>query len=214
MQKIRKQRLLLVEGRDEVNLFCAMIRDCFDDDPGIQVIDAGGKDKFSRNLRAIKAAATAGPALQSIGVVRDADDDASAAFDSVCDGIRSANYEPPANHGGFSNALPAIGVFIVPDGTSTGAIETLCRRSRQGNVTAVCVDDYLKCLEESHATSSKNTDKSFAHAYLAAMEDPMARVGEGALQGVWNFASSAFTPLAGFLHQLALRAGRIPQAPL
>ena len=48
MQRIREPRLLLVEGRDEVNLFKALISDCFDDDPGIQVIDAGGKDNGVR----------------------------------------------------------------------------------------------------------------------------------------------------------------------
>ena len=139
MQRIREPRLLLVEGRDEVNLFHALIRDSFEDDPGIQVIDAGGKDKFSRNLKAIQTAATAAPDLRSIGVVRDADDDAGAAFDSVCDGIRSVNYEPPVTHGGFSNGAPAVGVFIVPDGVEPGAIETLCRQSRLGSATAACV---------------------------------------------------------------------------
>ena len=203
--QIRERRLLLVEGRGEVNLFRALIRDCLDDDPRIQVIDAGGKDKFSRNLRAIQTAAMAVPALQSIGVVRDADDDAGAAFDSVCDGIRSVNYEPPLNHGEFSNGMPAVGVFIVPDGTEPGAVETLCRRSRQGSATAACVDEYLKCLEERHASRSTNADKSFAHAYLAAMGEPLARVGEGALQGVWDFASPAFAPLAQFVRQLAVR---------
>ena len=203
--QIRERRLLLVEGRDEVNLFRALIRDCLDDDPRIQVIDAGGKDKFSRNLRAIQTAAMAVPALQSIGVVRDADNDAVAAFDSVCDGIRSVNYEPPLNHGEFSNGMPAVGVFIVPDGTEPGAVETLCRRSRQGSATAACVDEYLKCLEERHASRSTNADKSFAHAYLAAMDEPLARVGEGALQGVWDFAAPAFAPLAQFVRQLAVR---------
>ena len=212
MQEIHQPRLLLVEGRDEVNLFRGLIRGCFDDDPGIQVIDAGGKDKFGRNLRAIQTAATATLGMQSIGVVRDADADAGAAFDSVCDGIRSANYEPPVNHGEFSNGMPAIGVFIVPDGTTPGAIETLCRQSCRSKVTAACVDEYLKCLEERHATRSKNPDKSFAHAYLAATGNPVARVGEGALQGVWDFASPAFAPLAQFLHRLALRPGGRPQA--
>ncbi len=145
------------------------------------------------------------PALQSIGVVRDADNDAGAAFDSVCDGIRSVNYEPPLNHGEFSNGMPAVGVFIVPDGTEPGAVETLCRRSRQGSATAECVDEYLKCLEERHASRSTNADKSFAHAYLAAMGEPLAPVGEGALQGVWDFASPAFAPLAQFVRQLAVR---------
>ena len=212
MQRIREPRLLLVEGRDEVNLFKALINDCFDDDPGIQVIDARGKDKFSRNLKAIQTAAMATPVLQSIGVVRDADDDAGAAFDSVCDGIRSVNYEPPMTHGGFSNGAPAVGVFIVPDGVKPGAIETLCRQSRLGSATAACVDEYLNCLGQRHATGSRSADKSWAHAYLAAAEDPVARVGEGALQGVWDFTAPAFAPLAGFLHQLARRAGGSPQA--
>lgn len=45
--EIRTDRLLLVEGRDEVNLFKAMIRDCFEDRDTIQIIDTGGKDRFS-----------------------------------------------------------------------------------------------------------------------------------------------------------------------
>ena len=203
MQKIRAERLLLVEGRDEVNLFRALICHCFVDKPDIQVIDAGGKDKFSRNLKAIRTAALAGSTLRVIGVIRDADENARQAFESVCDSVRSVNYGPPANHSEFSSNSPAIGIFIVPDGAEPGAIETLCRRSRQGDDTATCVDEYLKCLEERSAMCSRNVDKSFAHAYLAAMSDPVARVGEGALQGAWDFASPAFAALSQFLRQLA-----------
>lgn len=205
MLKIRAERLLLVEGRDEVNLFQALISHCFADQPGIQVIDAGGKDQFSRNLKAIQTAALAGSALWAVGVVRDADDDAGVAFDSVCGGIRNAGYEPPPNHGKFSRGVPSVGVFIVPDGAASGAIETLCRLSRRGDGTAACVDKYLACLEERDAMYSRSADKSFAHAYLAAMSDPMARVGEGARQGVWDFASPAFGPLSQFLRELAVR---------
>jgi hypothetical protein len=39
--------------------------------------------------------------------------------------------------------------------------------------------------------------------FRGLMENPVARVGEGALQGVWDFASPAFAPLARFLHQFA-----------
>ena len=197
-------RLLLVEGKDEVNLFEALIRRSLVDGPDIQVIDVGGKDKnFRRNLMAIRTAAPLRPTLRAIGVVRDADDDAGGAFESVHDSIRDVGYVPPASHGQFSDALPAVGVFIVPDGTEQGAIETICRRSVGTDETAKCVDGYLKCLADHDAMYSRNPDKSFAHAYLAAMKDPMARVGEGASQGVWNFASPAFAELSGFLRRLA-----------
>lgn len=42
-----------------------------------------------------------------------------------------------------------------------------------------------------------------AHAYLASRRDPVARVGEAARQGVWNFDHPAFADLDKFLLRLA-----------
>ena len=201
--RISTDRLLLVEGKDEMNLFDALMKCCFDKDPGVQVIVAGGRDRFPRNMQAIRAAAMSRATLRSIAVVRDADDDAHGAFQSVCDHLRYAGYVPPSNHAGFSDGTPSIGVFIVPDGSGRGALETLCRRSVEGTNAALCVDEYLRCLERHDAMGSRNADKSFAHAYLAAMEDPVARVGEGARQGVWSLESPAFAALARFLRNLS-----------
>ena len=199
--KIEKDRLLLVEGRDEVNLFDALIRRRFGEErrSEIQVIDAGGRDRFPGNLNAITLASRN---VRAVGAVRDADDDAGGAFRSVCDHLRNAGYAPPAAHGGFSDATPAVGVFIVPDGDTPGAVETLCRRSREGDAVSGCVEGYMSCLHEHEAMRSGNRDKTFAHAYLAATDDPVARVGEGALQGAWDFDSDAFADLAAFLRQL------------
>ena len=202
-RKIHSDWLLLVEGRDEENLFNALIGQCFDATPEIQVIAAGGVDGFPTNLRAIHTAARTRPTLRAIGVVRDADADPSAAFQSVCDHLRNVGYQPPPVHGQFSDGVPSIGVFIVPDGAEPGAIETLCRRSRHGDEVARCVDEYLSCLAGNKAMRSANEDKSFTHAYLAAMEDPVARVGEGARQGVWDFESAAFAELREFVRKLA-----------
>ena len=68
---------------------------------------------------------------------------------------------------------------------------------------AECAKTYMDCLIEHEAMRSTNIDKSFVHAYLAAMRDPLAWVGEGALQGVWDFGSPAFSELTGFLRVLA-----------
>ncbi len=204
-RQILTDTLLLVEGRDEENLFRALIDRHLGADSGIQIIGAGGVDKFPVNLDAIRTAAQARPALRSIGVVRDADDDAGSAFRSVCDHLRNVGYEPPATHGDFSEATPSVGVFIVPDGSEPGAIETLCRLSVEGTDAARCVGEYIECLEKQDAMQSNNADKSFAHAYLAAMNDPVARVGEGARSGVWDFESPAFGALSRFLRDLAAR---------
>ena len=197
--------LLLVEGRDEVGLFNGLIKNCLQDNKSqIQLLDAGGKEKFKDNIETIRTLALKRPTLRSIGVIRDADEHANGSFDSVCDSLRSAGYEPPAAHAKFSDATPAIGVFIVPDGSQSGAIETLCRRSVEGEDTAKCADEYMECLKTHDALRSKNADKTFTHAYLAAMRDPVARVGEGAQQGVWDFQSPVFDALSQFVRDLSL----------
>ena len=84
-------------------------------------------------------------------------------------------------------------------------METLCRRSVKEAAATICVEQYLQCLEEYDAMNSTNVDKSFAHAYLASAKDPMARVGEGALRGVWNFDSPAFQDISCFLRDLSRR---------
>lgn len=208
-RRIEKPRLLLVEGRDEVNVFEALMRHCLGDGAEIQVIDAGGKDQFPKHMKAIPTAARTrrGLHLRSIGVVRDANGDARGSFRSVCDSLRNAGYEPPPVHGEFSGATPSIGVFIAPDGARPGAIETLCRRSVEGKAAAACADEYMKCLEDRGAMRSSNIDKSFAHAYLAALPNPVARVGEGALSGAWNFDSPAFEALSRFLRRLSREGG-------
>ncbi len=202
--EIRSDRLLLVEGRDEVNLFDELLKHCFAaaGKRDIQIIDAGGKRSFRKNLTAIAAAARARPTLQAVGAIRDADDNARGAFQSVSDALRHAGYEPPSAHGAVSDGDPPVGVFILPDGAGTGAVETLCRRSVAGDEASRCVEAFIDCLKEQRALRSRNEDKTFAHAYLAAREHPVARVGEGARQGAWDFDSEAFAELSAFLRKL------------
>lgn len=200
--RIEKPRLLLVEGRDEVNVFKALMKHCLGGGSDMQVVDAGGKDQFPRRMRAIRTAPKPSP-LRSIGVVRDANGDARGSFRSVCGSLRNVGYEPPPVHGEFSGASPPVGVFIAPDGVQPGAIETLCRRSVEGKAASACADEYMECLKNRGAMQSSNIDKSFAHAYPASMPNPVARVGEGALSGVWNFESPAFEELSRFLHRLS-----------
>lgn len=203
--KIQADRLLLVEGKDEENLLGRLIEDCLNDDgQDIQIVAVGSKSKFRSSLMAIKIDAQSRPTLRSIGIIRDADDNPKGSFDSICNSLRRVGYEPPSNHAEFSDATPSIGVFIVPDGSQPGAIETLCRHSLEGEEAAKCADEYMECLKTHNALQSKNEDKTFAHAYLAAMEDPVARVGEGALQGVWDFQSPAFGALSQFVRDLSL----------
>ena len=198
--RLDSDQILLVEGKDEVNLLHALIRHRLPAaESDIQVIDAGGRDQFPSRLKAIRVAAQTRPTLRSIGVVRDADDNPEGAFQSVCNHLEKAEFPVPEHHASHSGGVPSVGVFVVPDGLESGAIETLCRRSVESSDTARCVELYLDCLEKCSALESRSLDKSFTHAYLAAARDPVARVGEGARKGAWNLDSRAFDELVDFL---------------
>ena len=203
--KILEDRLLLVEGKDELNLFEQLIEDCFSRNPGIQVLPIGGKTRLRTNMKTLYTAALSRPSLRAIGIVRDADKKAADSFKSVRSSVQRAGYKPPPIHAGFSDANPSIGIFIVPDGSGPGAIETICRQSVQVDPAAKCVDEYMDCLKTHNALKSEIPDKTFAHAYLAALSDPVARVGEGAKQGVWDFQAPAFDDLRKFICDLAAK---------
>ena len=203
--RIESERLLLVEGPDDRHLLEALIHRRFGDaHPDVQVVVAGGASAFRARIGAIRIAARRdGMNPRAIGIVRDADRNAAGAWRSVRDAVASSGLEPPERHAVFSETSPSIGIFIVPDGESNGALETLCRRSVAGEPAANCVERYLICLDEHDAMSSRNRDKSFAHAYIASRRNPVARVGEAARQSVWNFDHQAFAALDSFLRRLA-----------
>lgn len=201
-------RLLLVEGTDEARFFSALLRKSGGESE-IQVLALGGKEALRRNLRVLdNQLAQSGIACRSLGVVRDADDDAAGSLRSVRDALRGYGWEPPARAGAVAGDSPRVGIFILPDGQSQGALETLCRRAVEDSVPGLCAEQFLDCLRKAgheETSRSTNADKAFVHAYLASGRNPVARVGEAADQGRWDFDHPAFAPLVEFLSRLSAR---------
>lgn len=193
---LNKKRLLLVEGKDECNFFTALLKH-YKLELGIQVIEAGGISQFGSMLKNILLSSMQNRIkLQSLGVIRDADDSPESALQSVKNALRNNTLPCPEFPAQFTGERPRVGIFVLPSGDTSGNLETLCRCSVENNHKAACADDDIRCLKKD---TIKSEDKAFAHAYLAAGDDPMARVGEGALAGVWDFEHEMFKPLIRFL---------------
>lgn len=203
---ISESRVLLVEGKDEFMFFSSLLGAT----PGLspfQVIPVG-KEKLRDSLSIIRemfdrAALT----CEALGVVRDADEDASGAFQSVRDALCDGEWASPGRpgrHGEVTSDFPKIGVFIMPDGRQRGALETLCRRAVEDTEAGRCATEYLRCMERAGriAGVAARRDKAFAHTYLAGSDDPVARVGEGAQQGIWDYTHAVFSPLVDFVRRL------------
>ena len=199
---VDKSRLLLVEGKDEVNLFDTMISRWSIED--LQVLGVGGKYSFKARLEAVLAnARSRNIQLFAIGILRDADDDPAAAMQSVSGTLRTLGLPGPQSSGEFSEGSPSVGIFILPDGQSPGAVEQLCWQSVNDTPAGQCSNEYLRCLQNSSSLESKNTAKTLVHAYLASREDPAISVGVGAQRGYWSLDHPAFGDVRSFLERLA-----------
>ena len=79
------RKVVIVEGSDERRVFQSLSGHLGLD--GIQFIPAGSAERIRSRISAVLAAQQPVGILQSLGVVRDADENADNAFKSVCDSL-------------------------------------------------------------------------------------------------------------------------------
>lgn len=212
-QSQAKSKVLLVEGKDEVYFFNALLKEM-----GIkQIIDVqevGGKDKFKNEIQAFLQ--SFGSQVKSYAIIRDADTDSNAAFQSVV-AILKNNREPfPTNKGDYGeNANRRVGVFIMPGNQAERMLEDLCLQTVADHPVINCVEGYISCLQKTLVTLlpdqpkepdihyfPKNSSKARAQAFLAGMHEIASSVGIAAEKKYWNFDHAVLADLKAFLQKL------------
>lgn len=204
--QVFKPKLLLCEGKDEVEFFSALLKHLNRSD--VQIESVGGKHFFAPNI----AALATDPKLSQVTdilIVRDADfTQAGAGFastwQSVTDALGRNGLPVPTAHATFVPGPPRVAAFIMPDGQSDGMLETLCAAAVQADPATSCVVGYFTCLQlQTNFTHlARNQDKAFTRAFLASRPEPDRKLGEAAQAGYWPWNSLAFAPLIGLLSQL------------
>lgn len=205
------RKLIAVEGQDEVHFFNELIK--FIGTSDIEVWEVGGKTQFKSkfagfiNLRGFDE-------LESIAFVCDADNtnsrSAETSFSSLCRIIEnvtteepsfSGNIVLPSGMGEFSEGNPKIGIYVMPNNSDVGMLETLCLENVQNDPAMECVNEFIKCallLEE----KPKNIPKAKVQTFLASKEEIVNRLGLGAMKGYWKFESPAWNDLKTFISNL------------
>ena len=205
--RITEEKLLMVEGKDEKNFFQTFL-----DKKGIkevQVIPVGGKDNFSNNLPEIVKLPEF-ESLKSLAIIRDADKSAESAFKSLCSALDKNSLPTPRQIGEFvANASLKVGVFIIPDGKSSGMLESLCFSivKPEGKNIIECVNSFMECIKElpqkgQQYKQPKNWEKAKVRAFLSAMEEDTSSLGVATQKGYWNLDSDNLKPLLKFLKDL------------
>ena len=194
-----RKRLLAVEGEDEINFFERLLAHIGISER-VDVRKSGGKDNFKNLMQAFTV--TRGfRDIEMIAVIRDADDNAEDAFRSVSGVLKKMGMKPPARPGQFSNGIPAVGIFIVPDNSSVGMLEDLCLDTVENHEAMKCVEGFIECTQRL-SEAPKNISKAKVQAFLAAKPRIVGSIGLGAQRDYWDFESKRLQPLIAFLNHL------------
>jgi hypothetical protein len=197
-QPLTKPKLLVGEGKEEVFFFEALLKQLNIAD--VQLEQCRGKTKLHDYVATLpKRPGFAN--LTAVGVTRDADNDANAAFQSVCAALGNAQMAAPQTSGTFTAGHPRVGVFILPDCQQSGMLEDLCLASVAGDLAMPCVDGFMRCVEN-NGRRPDNIAKARVHAWLASHVVPDKRLGEAALAGYWDWNNPAFDLIKQFVRQL------------
>lgn len=209
--EIIKPIILLVEGYDEENFFRYYIKFLKQTNPvryanleDIQIICYEGISKLEICLKTIQVV-TGSEAIQKIGIIRDAEDDAIASFATTQSNLRQANLEIPQQQLILTRGNPRIVVMIVPE-QGSGSIEITFLESVNHDPAFHCVNQYINCLnplyESNVLVKSKNIHKTKLHAFLASRKEPNISIGGAAQNGYWNYNNPAFNRIKKFLEIL------------
>jgi hypothetical protein len=198
---ITASKILLVEGKDEVQFFEALLNHLHL--KSVQIREIGGVYKFPTEF----ATFLVDPGfsqLNAYAIIRDADKSRTSAFQSVKGVLAKHNQPCPRKHAQFaSSGALKVGVFIMPGNTTGSMLEDLCLQTVADDEAMACVNDFIHCLKTQAKCSPKNESKAKVQAFLAAMPDTVNSLGVGAQKGYWQLHHPALTELRSFLTELA-----------
>ncbi len=165
---IEKESLLLVEGKDEVGFFEALLKHMALINT-IQIIDIGGKDTLKKTLPTLLLTPNFSR-VKKYGIIRDADDNKKNAFESVIGILRQNKQPAPEKSNTFVWAENlGVGVYIMPGDSAEGMLEDLCLKTVEGSPVLYCVDQYISCLRKKLDIEEfpDNESKAKMHTFLA-----------------------------------------------
>lgn len=198
-QQIEKPRQLLVEGRDPFNFFGALSNHL--DISDIQVQDFGGISDLRAFLLAFVNLPEFRRRVQSMGIVRDAESSADAAFASVRSSVERAGLPVPEKPLLRSDGSPSVTVLILPDSQTPGMLETLLCQTFADSDESRCIDNFFACVAQT-GCEPKRPAKARVHAYLATKSEPHVSVGVAARKRYWDLNHSALREVRSFLTEL------------
>jgi len=199
---IGEPNLLLVEGQNDARFCGALLRHL--GISGVQVPEVGGKGQFCPWLKALVRT----PGFDQVKVVlavRDADENAQGAFQSIRDAFRDAGLPVPNQPGRLTDKVPRVGVEILPGEGRPGNLEHLCLTAIADDPALPCLDQFFGCPKKNGLSRPRDMSKAKVQVFLASRPKPGLRLGEAAEAAYWPWEAAAFGGLKQFLRLFAVQ---------
>ncbi len=198
--EIEKQRLLLVEGKDEIMFFNALLK--FLSIDNIQVLEVKGKEQFKKEIPKLKLMQRFSE-VEKIGIVRDADENFEASLESVFNILDNHSFNPIKEHNKFSESNHLCsGIFIMPKLNSTGSLEDLCLAAIDVDEQLNCTNKFIDCVNNERP-EIKHISKRKVQVYLSSQQILCNNLGLGAQKQYWNFESKVYDDIKMFINTLS-----------
>lgn len=173
--------------------------------------------------------------LRTLGIIVDAEDDASGTFLSAQSQLQNAGFGKPAEVGTIalsSKSLPSVAVLVVPVAQMLGCLEHALLDSLTETKFCPPVSQFAeqaekawgdtppRCLisetEEDRHNWNKSMDRWRAklkvHAHIAASRRPESTLGESARMNLWDFDGPGLKAIIGFIEMLRQHDAKQGQA--
>lgn len=188
-------KLALVEGPNDERFLYALLSSLGVSE--IQVMPCGGVSGFRPMVQAISSnQLKGGQDLQSILIVRDADDNPAGAAESIENIYRDFGYAIPSSPGVMTSSTPKTGFVIVPGDSASGTLDDVLLNSIHDEDQRIldCVEGYFTCLEADDHPLQVPPSKLKLDSFLSA-NGHAGRIGDAARAGAFNFSSVALGEL-------------------
>lgn len=203
--EIKKPFILMVEGKDDAEMLYSLTEHMGLSKESFQVLQYKGKDKFPSFFKQV----TNLPEFEivtKLAIFRDADNSSQTAFQSIGHHLKgnafiSQDAIPTVQGEIVHSSGVTVGVFITPDCSNEGALESLLLSSLNDEMRTEInryIEDSRECLGTKRAREKfKDSTKSRVYAYSALFEN--ASFHDTFNKRLWNWDHPTFDKLKTFL---------------
>lgn len=199
-----RDRKLLVEGTDDQHVIWGLMK--AREFPETFAVEAKGGVE---NLLRVFPVQAKGSGIKAVGVVIDADVDLARRWDSIRSILSGLGYDPPVSIPGDgvileANAMPRVGVWIMPDNSLSGMLEDFVGYLvPSGDLLWARAEQVIADIPvELAGFTPQHLSKALIHTWLAWQEDPGTPMGLAITKKYLDSSAVTAEPFINWLRRL------------